>query len=165
MLSWDEFDKEDTEVAAKSANAGHASEANMDRLDSAGGAADGHTPHDEVEIAFVAGLHQHAAVGVHVGLSADGRRLVKLEATNAFNGTRVEMLDIAEGSAAPPMVLDRHYTEVLMLDDELREMIAERAPISALNCPMPADLSLPTVHRANSPGQTGCAALCLADPV
>ena len=39
MLSWDEFDKEDTEVAVKSANAGHATEANMDRLDSAGGAA------------------------------------------------------------------------------------------------------------------------------
>ena len=37
MLSWDEFDKEDSEVAAvKGANAGHASEANMDRLDSAG---------------------------------------------------------------------------------------------------------------------------------
>ncbi|RMM53318.1 hypothetical protein ALQ77_05127 [Pseudomonas corrugata] len=39
MLSWDEFDKEDGEVAVKGANAGHASEANMDRLDSAGGAA------------------------------------------------------------------------------------------------------------------------------
>jgi ribonucleoside-diphosphate reductase beta chain len=40
MLSWDEFDKEDDgEVAVKGANAGHASEANMDRLDSAGGAA------------------------------------------------------------------------------------------------------------------------------
>ncbi|MFJ2461573.1 ribonucleotide-diphosphate reductase subunit beta, partial [Pseudomonas neuropathica] len=40
MLSWDEFDKEDSEVAAvKGANAGHASEANMDRLDNAGGAA------------------------------------------------------------------------------------------------------------------------------
>jgi WD40 repeat protein len=53
-----------------------------------------------------------------VGLSGDGRRLVKLEATNAFNGTRVEMIDIAANSAAPPMVLDRHYTEVLMLDDD-----------------------------------------------
>lgn len=53
-----------------------------------------------------------------VGLSADGHRLVKLEATNAFNGTRVEMIDIAENSAAPPMILDRHYTEVLMLDDD-----------------------------------------------
>ena len=39
MLSWDEFDKEDGEVAAKATNAGHANEANMDRLDSAGGAA------------------------------------------------------------------------------------------------------------------------------
>ncbi|MFH0024592.1 ribonucleotide-diphosphate reductase subunit beta, partial [Pseudomonas fluorescens] len=39
MLSWDEFDKEDSEVAVKGANAGHASEANMDRLDNAGGAA------------------------------------------------------------------------------------------------------------------------------
>lgn len=53
-----------------------------------------------------------------VGLSADGRRLVKLEATNAFNGTRVEMIDIAGNSAAPPMVLDRHYIEVMMLDDD-----------------------------------------------
>jgi hypothetical protein len=34
MLSWDEFDKEDEgEVAVKGANAGHATEANMDRLD------------------------------------------------------------------------------------------------------------------------------------
>jgi len=34
MLSWDEFDKEeDGEVAVKGANAGHATEANMDRLD------------------------------------------------------------------------------------------------------------------------------------
>ncbi|ETK16972.1 ribonucleotide-diphosphate reductase subunit beta, partial [Pseudomonas sp. FH4] len=33
MLSWDEFDKEEEgEVAAKGANAGHATEANMDRL-------------------------------------------------------------------------------------------------------------------------------------
>ena len=39
MLSWDEFDKEDGEVAAKGANAGHATEANMDRLDTAGGVA------------------------------------------------------------------------------------------------------------------------------
>lgn len=40
MLSWDEFDKEDSEVATvKGANAGHATEANMDRLDNAGGAA------------------------------------------------------------------------------------------------------------------------------
>ena len=40
MLSWDEFDKEDEgEVAVKGANAGHATEANMDRLDAAGGAA------------------------------------------------------------------------------------------------------------------------------
>lgn len=40
MLSWDEFDKEDTgEVAVKGANAGHATEANMDRLDTAGGVA------------------------------------------------------------------------------------------------------------------------------
>ncbi|MFJ3118645.1 ribonucleotide-diphosphate reductase subunit beta, partial [Pseudomonas protegens] len=39
MLSWDEFDKEEGEVAVKGANAGHATEANMDRLDSAGGAA------------------------------------------------------------------------------------------------------------------------------
>ena len=39
MLSWDEFDKEESEVAVKGANAGHATEANMDRLDSAGGAA------------------------------------------------------------------------------------------------------------------------------
>ena len=31
MLSWDEFDKEDGEVAVKGANAGHATEANMDR--------------------------------------------------------------------------------------------------------------------------------------
>lgn len=37
MLSWDEFDKEDGEVVAKATNAGHANEANMDRLDSAGG--------------------------------------------------------------------------------------------------------------------------------
>jgi len=37
MLSWDEFDKEeDGEVVAKGANAGHATEANMDRLDGAG---------------------------------------------------------------------------------------------------------------------------------
>ncbi|MFJ4136347.1 ribonucleotide-diphosphate reductase subunit beta, partial [Pseudomonas cyclaminis] len=34
MLSWDEFDKEEEgEVATKGANAGHATEANMDRLD------------------------------------------------------------------------------------------------------------------------------------
>ena len=39
MLSWDEFDKEDGEVAVKGANAGHATEANMDRLDTAGGVA------------------------------------------------------------------------------------------------------------------------------
>ena len=40
MLSWDEFDKEDEgEVAVKGANAGHATEANMDRLDAAGGVA------------------------------------------------------------------------------------------------------------------------------
>ena len=40
MLSWDEFDKEDEgEVAVKGANAGHATEANMDRLDTAGGVA------------------------------------------------------------------------------------------------------------------------------
>ncbi|MGY2227407.1 ribonucleotide-diphosphate reductase subunit beta, partial [Pseudomonas gingeri] len=39
MLSWDEFDKEEGEVAIKGANAGHAAEAYMDRLDSAGGAA------------------------------------------------------------------------------------------------------------------------------
>ncbi|NWB46175.1 ribonucleotide-diphosphate reductase subunit beta [Pseudomonas gingeri] len=39
MLSWDEFDKEEGAAAIKGANAGHASEANMDRLDSAGGAA------------------------------------------------------------------------------------------------------------------------------
>ena len=40
MLSWDEFDKEDTgEVVVKGANAGHATEANMDRLDTAGGVA------------------------------------------------------------------------------------------------------------------------------
>ncbi|MGY2232641.1 ribonucleotide-diphosphate reductase subunit beta, partial [Pseudomonas tolaasii] len=41
MLSWDEFDKEeDGEVATtKGANAGHATEANMDRLDGAGAAA------------------------------------------------------------------------------------------------------------------------------
>ncbi len=40
MLSWDEFDKEeDGEVVAKGANAGHATEANMDRLDGAGAAA------------------------------------------------------------------------------------------------------------------------------
>ncbi|GAO96292.1 ribonucleotide-diphosphate reductase subunit beta [Pseudomonas syringae pv. actinidiae] len=39
MLSWDEFDKEDGEVVAKATNAGHANEANMDRLDSAGGLA------------------------------------------------------------------------------------------------------------------------------
>ncbi|PRC11375.1 ribonucleotide-diphosphate reductase subunit beta, partial [Pseudomonas poae] len=38
MLSWDEFDKEEEgEVAtAKGANAGHATEANMDRLDGDG---------------------------------------------------------------------------------------------------------------------------------
>jgi len=40
MLSWDEFDKEDeAEVAVKGANAGNAAEANMDRLDAAGGIA------------------------------------------------------------------------------------------------------------------------------
>ncbi|NWB83782.1 ribonucleotide-diphosphate reductase subunit beta, partial [Pseudomonas gingeri] len=39
MLSWDEFDKEEGAAAIKGANAGHATEANMDRLDSAGGAA------------------------------------------------------------------------------------------------------------------------------
>ncbi|TFZ33298.1 ribonucleotide-diphosphate reductase subunit beta, partial [Pseudomonas syringae] len=39
MLSWDGFDKEDGEVVAKATNAGHANEANMDRLDSAGGLA------------------------------------------------------------------------------------------------------------------------------
>jgi len=37
MLSWDEFDKEEEgEVATKGANAGHATEANMDRLDGDG---------------------------------------------------------------------------------------------------------------------------------
>ncbi|KAA0943327.1 ribonucleotide-diphosphate reductase subunit beta, partial [Pseudomonas sp. ANT_H14] len=40
MLSWDEVDKEDThDVVIKGANAGHATEANMDRLDGAGAAA------------------------------------------------------------------------------------------------------------------------------
>ncbi|MFJ7111030.1 ribonucleotide-diphosphate reductase subunit beta [Pseudomonas sp. NPDC098740] len=40
MLSWDEFDKEDSgETVVKGANAGHATEANMDRLDTAGGVA------------------------------------------------------------------------------------------------------------------------------
>ncbi|MFK3970438.1 ribonucleotide-diphosphate reductase subunit beta [Pseudomonas sp. NPDC087358] len=39
MLSWDEFDKEDAAEPAKGANAGHASEVAMDKLDSAGGAA------------------------------------------------------------------------------------------------------------------------------
>ncbi len=40
MLSWDEVDNEDTGAAVvKGANAGHASEANMDRLDGAGAAA------------------------------------------------------------------------------------------------------------------------------
>jgi len=47
MLSWDEFDKEDSEVAVKGANAGHATEANMDRLDSAGSP----TAHREAETA------------------------------------------------------------------------------------------------------------------
>lgn len=53
-----------------------------------------------------------------VGLSADGHRLVKMEATNAFNGTRIEALNLADGSAAPPMILDRHYSEVTMFDDD-----------------------------------------------
>src|SRR5476651_2427753 len=39
MLSWDEFDKEDAAEPAKGANAGHASEAAMDKLDSAGAGA------------------------------------------------------------------------------------------------------------------------------
>ncbi|MEZ0529044.1 ribonucleotide-diphosphate reductase subunit beta, partial [Pseudomonas sp. Env-37] len=40
MLSWDEVDNEDTGAAViKGANAGHATEANMDRLDGAGAAA------------------------------------------------------------------------------------------------------------------------------
>ncbi|MBC3199650.1 ribonucleotide-diphosphate reductase subunit beta, partial [Pseudomonas poae] len=40
MLSWDEVDNEDTgEAVVRGANAGHASEANMDRLDGAGAAA------------------------------------------------------------------------------------------------------------------------------
>ncbi|WP_019362653.1 ribonucleotide-diphosphate reductase subunit beta, partial [Pseudomonas asplenii] len=39
MLSWDEFDKEDGEVAEKESKSGQASEATLDRLDSAGGAA------------------------------------------------------------------------------------------------------------------------------
>ena len=40
MLSWDEVDNEDTGAAViKGANAGHASESNMDRLDGAGAAA------------------------------------------------------------------------------------------------------------------------------
>jgi WD40 repeat protein len=53
-----------------------------------------------------------------VGLSDDGRRLVKMEATHAFNGTRVESLNFAEGSTAAPVILDRHYSEVAMLDDD-----------------------------------------------
>ncbi|MBC3339761.1 ribonucleotide-diphosphate reductase subunit beta, partial [Pseudomonas proteolytica] len=40
MLSWDEVDNEDTGTAViRGANAGHATEANMDRLDGAGAAA------------------------------------------------------------------------------------------------------------------------------
>ncbi|KPA88061.1 hypothetical protein PF66_05638, partial [Pseudomonas asplenii] len=34
MLSWDEFDKEDGEAAAKGAVAGQITEATLDRLDS-----------------------------------------------------------------------------------------------------------------------------------
>ncbi|KPA87187.1 hypothetical protein PF66_06265, partial [Pseudomonas asplenii] len=34
MLSWDEFDKEDGEVAEKESKTGQASEATLDRLDS-----------------------------------------------------------------------------------------------------------------------------------
>eukprot|EP01030_Chromulinospumella_sphaerica_P023792 gene23792-23842_t len=39
MLSWDEVDNEDTGATVmRGANAGHATEANMDRLDGAGAA-------------------------------------------------------------------------------------------------------------------------------
>ena len=41
-----------------------------------------------------------------------------MEATNSFNGTRIEALDVADGSAAPPLMLDRHYSELTMLDDD-----------------------------------------------
>jgi ribonucleoside-diphosphate reductase beta chain len=39
MLSWDEFDKDDGEVAAKNAGAAQSIENGIDKLDSAGGAA------------------------------------------------------------------------------------------------------------------------------
>ena len=72
MLSWDEFDKEeDGEVAIKGANAGHATEANMDRLDGAGAA---------------------AAIEARAVTASDSAAIVRAKAA-------LDKLDVAEGLA------------------------------------------------------------------
>ncbi|WP_338475504.1 ribonucleotide-diphosphate reductase subunit beta [Pseudomonas khavaziana] len=72
MLSWDEFDKEEEdEVAAKGANAGHATEANMDRLDGAGAA---------------------AAIEARAVTASDSAAIVRAKAA-------LDKLDVAEGLA------------------------------------------------------------------
>lgn len=72
MLSWDEFDKEESETTVKGSNAGgQASEATMDRLDSAGGA---------------------AALEARAVTSADSAAVIRAKAA-------LDELDIAEGLA------------------------------------------------------------------
>ncbi|WP_418323896.1 hypothetical protein [Pseudomonas lurida] len=72
MLSWDEFDKEEEgEVATKGANAGHATEANMDRLDGAGAA---------------------AAIEARAVTASDSAAIVRAKAA-------LDKLDVAEGLA------------------------------------------------------------------
>jgi len=74
MLSWDEFDKEEEgEVAVKGANAGHATEANMDRLDAAGGV---------------------AAQEARAVTASDSAAIQRAKAA-------LDKLDVAEGLAAP----------------------------------------------------------------
>jgi ribonucleoside-diphosphate reductase beta chain len=72
MLSWDEVDNEDTGPAViKGANAGHATEANMDRLDGAGAA---------------------AAIEARAVTASDSAAIVRAKAA-------LDKLDIAEGLA------------------------------------------------------------------
>lgn len=62
-----------------------------------------------------------------IDLSADGRRLVKLQAVKSFNQTRVEALDLSNGAAQPPYDLDRHYSKVWVLDDNRYAVIGDDA--------------------------------------
>lgn len=60
-----------------------------------------------------------------IDVSADGRRLVKLQAVNSFNETRVEALDLSNGAAQSPYDLDRHYGQVWALDDDRYAVTSE----------------------------------------